>query len=301
MPKEPAYSGEFQPRALLARAFVLARGNRHSAVVPAIEAIALSRAVLFCTLAIAATTAAGWLAGTGPHPIVVISVLAGALVAGLAGFAFSAVAGALLLHSATPLAVVPLLLACSITTQLFSIARLRRTMQWRRCAPFVIGGLVGIPFGAALLRDTDPHRFGVCLGVFLVTYSIFMLLKRGVVVRRGNCLADAACGVLGGITGGAVAFPGAAPTIWCGLRDLPKDVQRGVVQPFILAIQVATLVYFSRLGILTTATITDYLVCAPAVLFGTWLGLSLFDRIDDAAFRRVVLIFLIASGASFIF
>ncbi len=51
---------------------------------------------------------------------------------------------------------------------------------------------------------------------------------------------------------------------------------------------------------LTAATITGYLVCAPAVLFGTWLGLSLFDRIDDAAFRRVVLIFLIASGASFL-
>jgi len=83
--------------------------------------------VLFCTLAIAATTAAGWLTGTGPHPLVVISVLSGALVAGLAGFAFSAVAGALLLHWATPLAVVPLLLACSITTQLFSIAKLRRT------------------------------------------------------------------------------------------------------------------------------------------------------------------------------
>jgi len=276
-------------------------GNRHSAEASATKVIALSRAVLFCTLAIAATTAAGWLTGTGPHPLVVISVLSGALVAGLAGFAFSAVAGALLLHWATPLAVVPLLLACSITTQLFSIAKLRRTMQWRRCVPFVIGGLVGIPFGAALLRDTDPHRFGLCLGAFLITYGTFMLLKPGLVVRGGNCLADAACGVLGGITGGAVAFPGAAPTIWCGLRGLPKDIQRGVVQPFILAIQVATLVYFSRLGILTSATIASYLVYAPAVLFGTWLGLSLFDRVDDAAFRRVVLIFLIVSGASFLF
>ena len=228
-------------------------------------------------------------------------MFSGALVAGLAGFAFSAVAGALMLHWATPLTVVPLLLACSITTQLFSITRLRRTMQWRRCAPFVIGGLVGIPVGAALLRDTDPHRFGVCLGAFLITYGIFMLLKPSLVIRRGNYLADAAFGVLGGITGGAIAFPGAAPTIWCGLRGLPKDVQRGVVQPFILAIQVATLIYFSRLGMLTAATITGYLVCAPAVLFGTWLGLSLFDRIDDAAFRRVVLIFLIASGASFLF
>jgi uncharacterized membrane protein YfcA len=32
---------------------------------------------------------------------------------------------------------------------------------------------------------------------------------------------------------------------------------------------------------------------------GTWIGLRLFDRIDDALFRRIVLVFLIVSGASF--
>jgi len=76
-------------------------------------------------------------------------------------------------------------------------------------------------------------------------------------------------------------------------------ITKGV--PFILVMQIATLIYFSRLGILTSSTIASYLVCAPAVLFGTWLGLGLFHRIDDAAFRRVVLVFLIVSGASLLF
>ena len=262
---------------------------------------ALGRGVLFGLLAIAAMAAAGWLTGWGSHPLVVIAVLSGAPIAGLAGFAFSAVAAALLSHWVAPIAFVPLLLACSITTQLYSIARLRRSMEWRRCTPFVLGGLFGIPFGAALLRDSDPHRFAVCFGAFLIAYGSFMLFRPGLVVRRGNRIVDAACGLLGGVTAGAIAFPGAAPTIWCGLRGLPKEVQRGIVQPFILAIQIATLAYFSRLGILTGATLASFLVCAPAVLFGTWLGLSLFDRIDDAAFRRVVLVFLIVSGGSLLF
>ncbi len=73
-----------------------------------------------------------------------------------------------------------------------------------------------------------------------------------------------------------------------------------MVQPFILVMQIATLAYFSRLGILTVRTVASYLVCAPAVLFGTWLGLRLFNHIDDAAFRRVVLIFLIVSGVSLV-
>jgi uncharacterized membrane protein YfcA len=32
------------------------------------------------------------------------------------------------------------------------------------------------------------------------------------------------------------------------------------------------------------------------VIGGTWLGLQLFDRIDDAKFRRLVLQFLLISG-----
>jgi uncharacterized protein len=301
MSKEFAQGGELRIRDVLARTLFPARERRGPIESPDAKVVALCRIALFGTLAVALTAAAGWLTGSPPHLFVISSVFLGAVVAGLAGFAFSAIAAALLTHWVAPIVFVPLLLACSITTQLFSIATLWRRMEWRRCAPFIVGGLAGIPLGAALLRDSDPHRFGVWLGTFLILYSAFMLLKANLVIRRGNSLADVACGVLGGITAGAIAFPGAAPTVWCGLRGLPKDIQRGVVQPFILTIQVATLAYFSRLGILTTATVTSYLVCAPAVLFGTWIGLGLFDSINDAAFRRVVLIFLIVSGASLLF
>ena len=279
-----------------------ARANRGE--IRAVPSIAVSRAALFLVAAIAATALIGWFTAAGPHPLVVLAVAAGALVAGLAGFAFSPVAGALVMHWVPPISIVPVLLACSITTQLFSIAKLRRTMEWRRTASFLLGGFLGIPLGAALLRGTDPHRFAVGFGAFLIVYGVFMLLRPSLVISwrgtRGGRLVDAMCGFVGGITGGAIAFPGAAPTIWCSLRGLTKDVQRGIVQPFILVMQIATIAYFSRLGILTSSTIASSLVCIPAVLFGTWLGLQLFAYIDDAAFRRVVLIFLIVSGASLV-
>jgi uncharacterized membrane protein YfcA len=304
MLKQLAHSSEIRFRDVILPTLRLTRGRTKPLVIPAATFIAVSRATLFLVAAIAATALVGWLTTSSLHPLVVLAVAAGALVAGLAGFAFSAVAGALVMHWVPPISIVPVLLACSITTQLFSIAKLHRTMEWRRTAPFLIGGFLGIPLGAALLRDTDPHRFAVSFGAFLIVYGIVMLLRPGIVIaspgRRGGRLADAACGIIGGITGGAIAFPGAAPAIWCGLRGLSKEVQRGIVQPFILVMQIATLAYFSRLGILTEATIASAVVCVPAVLFGTWLGLRLFAHIDDATFRRVVLIFLIVSGASLI-
>ena len=62
------------------------------------------------------------LAGNNTALIVtLVSIFIGSFVAGLAGFAFSATAGAILFHWIAPVEAVPLLLVCSITTQLFSV------------------------------------------------------------------------------------------------------------------------------------------------------------------------------------
>jgi uncharacterized membrane protein YfcA len=233
----------------------------------------------------------------GTLAVMVVSVFAGSIVAGIAGFAFSAVSGAILLQWMPATTAVPLLLACSITTQLMSITKLWSAMQWRQCALFLIGGIVGIPVGAELLEDLDARVFAGAFGVFLVCYCIYMLLRPNILIQRGHRLVDVAAGFAGGITGGSIAFPGAIPTIWCSIRGLAKHEQRGIVQPFILLMQIATLVYFSKLGIIASGTIATYLLCAPVVVGGTWLGLRLFDRIDDVMFRRVVLSFLLISGA----
>jgi uncharacterized membrane protein YfcA len=232
--------------------------------------------------------------------LTIIAIFIGSLAAGLAGFAFSAIAGALLLHWLAPAVAVPLLLACSITSQVVSIANLWRSMQWRRSVPFLVGGLAGIPLGALLLRNLDPHSFAAGFGAFLVCYSGYMLFKPNLAFRNDSRWIETIVGLGGGVLGGAIAFPGALPTIWYNLRGLPKDTQRGTIQPFILLMQIATLVYFSRFGMITQGLSSLYLLCAPAVVAGTWLGLRLFHHIDDAAFRRVILLLLLVSGGTLV-
>jgi hypothetical protein len=230
--------------------------------------------------------------------VTVLSIFAGSLAAGLAGFAFSAISGAILFHWLPPIEAVPLLLACSITTQLLSITKLWRTMQWRQCLPYLLGGLAGLPVGTKLLEDFSPRTFAIWFGIFLICYSLYTLLRPRFTITKGGRFAELAVGFAGGITGGATAFPGALPTIWCNAKGLSKIDQRGIVQPFIFLMQIATLIYFSRLGIFASTMWSTYLWCAPAVLIGTCLGLRLFDRLDDGKFRRIVLLFLLISGAT---
>ena len=184
---------------------------------------------------------------------------------------------------------------CSITTQLFTF--LNFGTQCSGGGVFPIGRWpCWHTLGGQALAGLSPHTFSAAFGLFLICYSVYMLLRPHFTYRGGGHLAEVAAGFAGGITGGATAFPGAFPTIWCNVRGMSKLEQRGVVQPFILLMQIATIIYFSKLGIFAPTTWATFLSCVPAVLIGTWLGLQLFDRIDDARFRQLVLLFLLLSG-----
>jgi uncharacterized membrane protein YfcA len=49
-------------------------------------------------------------------------------------------------------------------------------------------------------------------------------------------------------------------------------------------------------GAITPDTIKLFLIGLPALLAGTWLGLKLFGRLDEVAFRKIVLALLFVSG-----
>src|SRR5262245_31981565 len=136
------------------------------------------------------------------------------------------------------------------------------------------------------------------IGVFLVAYALHGLARPAIrPLAVGGAAADGAIGVLGGIVGGATGLAGIVPTIWCGIRGWPKDVQRAVFQPVAVAIFVMTALWLGGRGIVTAGTIKLFLVGLPALLAGTWVGFKLYGRLDEAAFRKVVLALLILSGA----
>jgi uncharacterized protein len=246
------------------------------------------------SIAAAMPDAAATLAG------ILFAIFAGALVSGLAGFAFSAVVGTLLLRLVEPAEAVSLLLVSSLAAQLLCIADLREAIAWRRLLPLVAAGLAGIPIGALLLQVLPATIFAAVFGVFLVNYAALMLVRPAPATRGYSRISDLLSGFAGGVTGGAIAFPGAIPTIWCTRQDLPKDSQRALIQPFIVIMQVATIAYFSGIGIMTSETLLVSLVCAPAVLAGTWLGLRLYRYVDDGEFRRLVLVVLLICGATLV-
>jgi uncharacterized protein len=231
-----------------------------------------------------------------------VGVFAGALVSGFAGFAFSAVAGATLLHVLPPGEAVPLMMMCSIAVQGASLVVLRRTMKWQGSAVFIIGGALGIPLALYLLQHVDTQTFRIGFGCFLALYSIHMLFRPAAIYLRqvGNWRYAAAVGFAGGLVGGMTAMPGALPTMWCDLHGMPKEQQRGLVQPFIAAMQIFALALMLWQHSLPAKLLTDAAFCLPGLAAGTAAGLALFGRLNDVAFRRGILGVLFFAGLALV-
>jgi len=220
-----------------------------------------------------------------------------AFASGLAGFAFALIASGVYLHVLEPTAAVALVLAGSIATQSVTIFRLREGIVWRRFWPFLAGGIVGVPIGVALLGKLDGAAVRLIVGGFLVAYSTAMLaLRQPPQVAGGGQAADGAVGLIGGVMGGFAGLSGALPTLWCNLRGWPKDEQRGVYQPFIVAMQGFGLATLAVAGGVSRQTWIAFAVCLPALLLGAFAGLKLYARVDDRGFRRIVLGLLLVSG-----
>ena len=229
----------------------------------------------------------------------VAGAFAAAFVTGLAGFAFAIVAAAIWLHFMTPAQATPLIIAFGLIVQGVSVWKLRRSINWRRLAPFLIGGVIGVPLGAAVLRWANPAVLRAGIGALLVLFSLWNLFRPSLAsMARAGAVADGAVGIVNGIIGGSTGFAGIAAIIWCSLRGWTPAEQRAVFQPSGVVVFLTAALWFGGAGMIGGDMPILFLIGLPALALGTWAGLRLFGKLDDQAFRRIVLVLLLGSGAS---
>jgi len=257
---------------------------------------ALAGASLLCAILVA---------HLGSHAeATMLAIAAASLVSSVAGFAFSAICGAMLFHlSDDPVHVVQIMMTCSIANQAAMTWNMRRNIDWQGLRVYLAGGTCGVTIGVWILLHADRAVYIPCLGVFLLAYGAYMLVRKPMMIRRQYIALDFAMGALGGVTGGAAGFPGASVTIWCGMKGWDKVRQRAVFQPFILSMQVLGLLAITVARQASVGAVDrDFgtLLYIPVSLLGTMLGLALYRRMSDNQFARVVNLLLVVSGLSYV-
>lgn len=232
--------------------------------------------------------------------IFALAALVGGFVSGFSGFAMGLVVSGVWLHFISPMQTATLIAGYGLLTQGYGIFRLRRVLDLRKAWPLALGTVVGIPIGVSILAYLNPThlRFGV--GVLLVIYAIYGLVRPVFAPMKIGKGADIVIGMANGMLGGLTGLGGVISTISCQWRGWPKDVQRAVFQPVLFAAFVVISMSQVVAGSVTRETLMLYLLGVPFMVAGLWAGFRLFGKIDDDTFRKTVLVLLLFAGLSLI-
>jgi uncharacterized protein len=234
--------------------------------------------------------------------VVVAGAFAAGFFSGLTGFGTGMIAFGIWLHVVPAKTAAILVIWCSVVGQVCSILMLRKSMNIKRALPFAIPGILLIPAGTWLLTVFDPSFFRVTIGVILVVFTTTLLIAGRVTLTAPwlDRFVDPLVGAVGGLMSGFAGLPGPSVTLWSTLRGWDKDQQRAIYQPFNFAMVVLAFLSAVAAGLVDEET---WMLCAatvPATVASVIVGVKVYNRMNNEAFRSIVLAFLLISGLSLV-
>jgi uncharacterized membrane protein YfcA len=233
--------------------------------------------------------------------VFLLGTFAAAFVTGLAGFAFGMVAASVWLFALPPTQTTTLIVAYALLVQGYATWRLRDAIDYKRLFPFVLGSAIGIPIGVVILEYVRPAYIRTGVGILLIAFSLYNLTRPKFPVMKGlGRTGDVGVGIFNGVLGASTGLGGILPVIWTTLRGWTRDEQRGVHQPTAFATFVMSLVGLGGAGLVTSATTHLLLLGLPVLIAGTLFGWALYGKLDEATFRKIVLVLLLLSGLAIV-
>lgn len=229
-----------------------------------------------------------------------LATFLGGVTNGVAGFALGLVVSGVWLHIISPAQTAILIAGYGLVAQGYGIWRLKQALEWRKTMPFVLGGAVGVPIGAFLITYVNPVYMRTGIGALLVVYGLYGLARPVFKPLNAGTPADVGIGVLNGLLGGLTGLAGVVVAVWCQMQGWPKDAQRTVFQPTLFVVLAMSAASLAAAGAANVETGKLYLLGLPVLVAGMWCGWKLYGKLDDQAFRKVILALLLISGLSLI-
>jgi hypothetical protein len=224
-----------------------------------------------------------------------------AVAALLVGFAKTAIGGVASISIAIFAAVLPAkestgaLLPLLLVGDLLAVRLYRRHADWHRLVRLFPTVAVGVVIGAgflAVVDDTVMRRTIGAILLALVGVHVLVRLRGGMrtPIRAGGPVA-AVYGLLAGFTTMVANAGGAVMSLYLLSAGLGVLGFLGTGAWFFLVVNAFKVPFSVGLGLITPESLLLCAVLVPALLVGGAIGKACIDRIDQARFEQVVLVF----------
>jgi uncharacterized membrane protein YfcA len=233
--------------------------------------------------------------------VLTAAAFAGSVVFGITGFGAALVTVPIATHF-VPL---PFALALYVLMDLANAFRIgfenpkhALRSEWTRLVPTILAGTVA---GLTLLVNLPRAAATLALGVFVLLFAIYSLIRNPVAQRVLSSRWAYVAGFTGGVTSTIFGAGGPAYAMYLSQRGLSKEQYRATLGLATLtSISIRTLAFLA-VGYLLDPKVWLYaVIVVPAGLAGIWAASHLFRRISRETLMRAVALMLLASGTSLI-
>ena len=227
-------------------------------------------------------------------------VLAAYTVFGISGFGSSLISIPLLAHFLPLKVVVPLMVLLDFTAALTSGLKQRAEVDRTEVKSVLPGMLVGILGGVLLLRNLPGESLLVALGVFIIGFGTFSLLRRNPVRALPRFFAFPT-GMLGGLLGALFGTGGPVYVVYFSSRlHDPAKLRATMSVVFTLSTGMRITMFVISGLLLDWHLLAAAVALSPLMTLGTRLGQHIHVSLSQAQIAKVISVLLIASGASLI-
>ena len=231
-------------------------------------------------------------------------VFAAGVVRGFAGFGFSAVTVAGLSLVVSPALVVPAIFMLEILASLSQLRGIARDVDLPWLGWLMLGNLLFIPLGVALLAWLPETPLRLLIGALLMAAALLLRAGTRATLVPTRAMRFAA-GLASGFINGVAAIGGIAIAVLLSTTAMAPTALRATMIALLLFSDVVSLASAALMPaaahasghLLGAGTLKWALWLAPAMLAGIWWGQRSFKGVSPAQFRRHVLNLLVALAA----
>lgn len=226
------------------------------------------------------------------------------MVQGAIGFGFTLIAVSFFLWIVQSGDAIQMLIVINLVIAVALTGGLWRNVNRALWVRLVIGAFLGFPLGLMAFQRVNVDQLKLLAAGAILTFVAFTVFrKQSVEEFSGAALhfrtpSALGVGVLAGSMTIALGMPGPPLVLYLMTLGAGKQATRSIALTFfVVSYAVALVLQATAVGVSRSVWLTTgFLV--PAALVGSWLGHILARRVSEAAFRKVVLTLVGATGAS---
>lgn len=224
----------------------------------------------------------------------------GGFVQGLTGFGVMLVALPMMALFMNIKTAIPLIILLGMTINAILVFQLAGHFEVKKWLPMILASYPGIPVGIYIHKSVSQRPLEILVGVVLMitTANTWLRFRPGKELGRTWAWIS---GFAAGCLAGSIGASGPPVIIYTSLQPWTKTEIKATLVAFFMINGIGVFAFYFFHGFFTLQILTLFAYCAIPLVLGVMAGSLLFGRINEAYYRRAVLLLLFMLGLLMLF